>query len=73
MSDGSGDEDTPVSESSGEAPAPPPDRAQCTPCGGTGKLQSTLGGEAHEVKCPWCGGTGAFVPGRDAQAEGPAE
>jgi DnaJ-class molecular chaperone len=42
-------------------------RATCTPCRGTGALISNLGGEAHTVKCPWCDGTGKFVPGRDAQ------
>jgi hypothetical protein len=44
------------------------DRTVCTPCRGTGKLTSGLGGEPHEVTCPWCGGSGVFVPGRDAQA-----
>jgi hypothetical protein len=29
---------------------------------------SNLGGDPHEVTCPWCDGTGVFVPGRDAQA-----
>ncbi len=47
-------------------------RAECTPCRGTGKLQSGLGGEPHTVTCPWCGGDGRFHPGRDAQDE-PAE
>ncbi len=61
--------------STGSAGAGPgaSDRGQCTPCRGTGKLISTLGGSAHEVTCPWCGGTGSFAPGRDAQASGPAE
>jgi DnaJ-class molecular chaperone len=44
------------------------DRGQCTPCRGTGKVISSLGGDPHEVTCPWCDGTGVFVPGRDAQA-----
>ena len=48
------------------------DRGTCTPCHGTGKVISALGGEQHEVTCPWCGGTGRFQPGRDAQ-ESPAE
>lgn len=48
------------------------DRGTCTPCHGTGKVISALGGEQHEVTCPWCGGTGRFLPGRDAQ-ESPAE
>ena len=47
-------------------------RAMCTPCRGTGKLVSGLGGQPHEVTCPWCGGTGEFQPGRDAQ-QAPAE
>jgi hypothetical protein len=28
---------------------------------------SMLGGERHEVTCPWCHGTGRFQPGADAQ------
>ena len=48
------------------------DRSVCTPCRGTGRLQSNLGGQPHEVTCPWCGGSGRFEPGRDAQ-EHPAE
>jgi DnaJ-class molecular chaperone len=43
------------------------DRSVCSPCRGTGRLQSNLGGAPHEVQCPWCGGTGRFQPGRDAQ------
>jgi DnaJ-class molecular chaperone len=48
------------------------DRSTCTPCRGSGHLISNLGGEQHEVVCPWCGGTGRFQPGRDAQ-QSPAE
>lgn len=47
-------------------------RAVCTPCRGTGKLQSGLGGSLHTVTCPWCGGSGRFEAGRDAQ-QTPAE
>jgi DnaJ-class molecular chaperone len=47
-------------------------RTTCTPCRGTGKLISGLGGTPHEVTCPWCGGTGEFQGGRDAQSA-PAE
>lgn len=47
-------------------------RAVCTPCRGTGKLQSGLGGDPHTVTCPWCKGSGQFQPGRDAQ-QSPAE
>jgi DnaJ-class molecular chaperone len=51
---------------------PDDDRRTCTACRGTGKLISGLGGAPHEVSCPWCGGTGEFQPGRDAQ-QSPAE
>jgi DnaJ-class molecular chaperone len=57
----------PVSTSS-ERPGSGDDRSVCTPCRGTGKLISGFGGTPHEVTCPWCGGTGAFQPGSDAQA-----
>lgn len=43
------------------------DRSTCSPCRGTGKVISGLGGTPHEITCPWCGGTGRFQPGRDAQ------
>jgi len=48
------------------------DRTVCTPCRGTGRLLSNLGGTQHQVTCPWCGGTGRFEAGRDAQ-QFPAE
>jgi DnaJ-class molecular chaperone len=51
---------------------PNPGRTTCTPCRGTGRVISTLGGEPHSVTCPWCGGSGQFIPGRDAQ-NSPAE
>jgi hypothetical protein len=44
----------------------------CNPCHGTGHLISGLGGEPHQVTCPWCRGTGQRIPGIDAQ-EHPAE
>ena len=44
----------------------------CSPCRGTGRLTSGLGGTPHEVVCPWCDGTGRRIPGRNAQ-EHPAE
>jgi DnaJ-class molecular chaperone len=55
-----------------DAEKPTEERSVCTACRGTGKVTSGLGGTPHEVTCPWCGGTGEFRPGRDAQA-GPAE
>ena len=47
------------------------DRAQCRPCRGTGQVVSGLGGAPSVVPCPWCGGSGRFAPGRDAQAAAP--
>jgi DnaJ-class molecular chaperone len=47
-------------------------RRECTPCRGTGRVVSNLGGTSHQVTCPWCGGSGQFRPARDAQLE-PAE
>jgi hypothetical protein len=44
----------------------------CRPCRGTGRLISGLGGEPHEVVCPWCRGTGVRIPGLNPQ-ESPAE
>ncbi len=40
----------------------------CSPCRGEGKLISGAGGSSHEVPCPWCDGSGATLPGHDAQA-----
>ncbi len=40
----------------------------CMPCDGRGKVISNLGGEATEVPCPWCEGTGRRLQGIDAQA-----
>ncbi len=51
---------------------PTDDRTTCTACRGTGKVISGLGGTPHEVTCPWCGGSGQFESGRDAQ-QAPAE
>jgi hypothetical protein len=51
---------------------PEHDPNQCTACRGTGALLSGKGGTPHEVRCPWCEGTGTRIPGIDAQAH-PAE
>jgi DnaJ-class molecular chaperone len=40
----------------------------CSPCRGTGKLNSNSGGEPHSVDCPWCEGSGVLIPEHDAQA-----
>jgi DnaJ-class molecular chaperone len=50
------------------APAEPHDPQRCTPCRGTGKVISNLGGTPQTVTCPWCGGTGVFDAQHDAQA-----
>jgi DnaJ-class molecular chaperone len=47
-----------------DAPAEP---QPCSPCRGTGKVLSNLGGSPAEVDCPWCEGTGTFIPDHDAQ------
>jgi DnaJ-class molecular chaperone len=44
-------------------------RNRCTPCRGTGQVISTLGGSPHTVTCPWCEGTGSYMPGHDAQQD----
>lgn len=42
----------------------------CPPCGGTGTVLSKLGGEEQTVRCPWCEGSGDFLPGHDAIVAG---
>jgi DnaJ-class molecular chaperone len=44
------------------------DPKRCTPCRGTGKVISTLGGTPEPVTCPWCEGTGLYQRDHDAQA-----
>ena len=44
------------------------DPGECRACRGTGKVISALGGEPREVDCPWCEGSGRFIPEHDAQA-----
>jgi DnaJ-class molecular chaperone len=50
------------------APAEPHDPQRCTPCRGTGKLISNLGGTPQTVPCPWCEGSGLYDAQHDAQA-----
>jgi hypothetical protein len=40
---------------------------ECMPCAGRGIVISQLGGDPHNVSCPWCGGTGERQEGVDAQ------
>jgi DnaJ-class molecular chaperone len=44
------------------------DPRPCAPCRGTGRVISNLGGSPNKVPCPWCEGTGVFIPDHDAQA-----
>jgi len=46
----------------------PYDPERCTPCRGTGRVISSLGGTPQPVTCPWCEGSGRRIPGHDAQA-----
>jgi DnaJ-class molecular chaperone len=46
----------------------PTEPTPCPPCRGTGRVISNLGGEPHEQECPWCEGSGTFLPGHHAQA-----
>jgi DnaJ-class molecular chaperone len=58
-----------MADEANDAAEPP----ECQPCRGGGRVTSSLGGTPHEVTCPWCGGSGRFQPGRDAQENAPAE
>jgi hypothetical protein len=53
-----------VSEHTTEPAAPEP----CSACRGTGVVISGLGGEPHELACPWCDGGGVMLREHDAQA-----
>jgi DnaJ-class molecular chaperone len=44
------------------------DPERCHACRGTGRVISGKGGTPHDVPCPWCDGSGRFIPGHDAQA-----
>jgi DnaJ-class molecular chaperone len=44
------------------------DPGRYTACRGTGRVVSNKGDKPHEVTCPWCEGTGRFIPDHDAQA-----
>jgi DnaJ-class molecular chaperone len=44
------------------------DPGRCHACRGTGQVISGFGGAPHQVTCPWCEGTGRFIPEHDAQA-----
>ncbi len=46
--------------------------SECLACSGTGTVISGLGGENHPVTCPWCEGSGTFIPEHDAQEAGAA-
>jgi DnaJ-class molecular chaperone len=44
------------------------EQRECSACRGTGQVISNLGGSPSQVACPWCDGTGRFIPDHDAQA-----
>jgi DnaJ-class molecular chaperone len=46
----------------------PAEPLPCSACRGTGQVISNLGGSPSTVTCPWCEGTGRFIPDHDAQA-----
>jgi DnaJ-class molecular chaperone len=54
----------PVTEVSAEPTAPTP----CSACRGSGVVTSNLGGEPHQLPCPWCDGGGVTLREHDAQA-----
>ena len=39
----------------------------CSPCRGTGEVVLNVGEETKTEPCPWCEGSGRFIPGHDAQ------
>lgn len=45
------------------------DDRECSACRATGRVISNLGGTPSQIECPWCDGTGRFIPGHDAQAK----
>jgi DnaJ-class molecular chaperone len=51
-----------------EQAAEPTEPQTCSACRGTGTVFSNLGGERHELACPWCEGGGVVLPSHDAQA-----
>jgi DnaJ-class molecular chaperone len=57
-----------MADQSAQPPAESAEPRPCSPCRGTGRVISNLGGSPNEVACPWCEGTGTFIPGHDAQA-----
>jgi DnaJ-class molecular chaperone len=63
-----------ATDTSDDASAQP---VPCSPCRGTGKVISNLGGTPSTIECAWCEGTGTYTPGHDAQArrrgDSPAE
>jgi DnaJ-class molecular chaperone len=57
-----------MADASASDDAAPAEPRECTACRGTGQVISNLGGSPQQVPCPWCEGTGRFIPGHDAQA-----
>jgi DnaJ-class molecular chaperone len=53
-----------VTAEAAEPDAPEP----CAACRGSGVVISNLGGEPHQLSCPWCDGGGVTLREHDAQA-----
>ena len=53
-----------MSEEAAEPSAP----ESCSACRGSGSVISNLGGEPHELTCPWCDGGGVVLADHDALA-----
>ncbi|MDO8210827.1 hypothetical protein [Conexibacter sp. CPCC 206217] len=43
---------------------------QCRACRGSGRVISGLGGTPNEITCPWCEGSGTYIPEHNAQEAG---
>ncbi|HEX4035306.1 MAG TPA: hypothetical protein VHX66_12765 [Solirubrobacteraceae bacterium] len=56
-----------------EEATPPAEPQPCSACRGVGTVVSNLGGEPHELPCPWCDGRGLYLRDHDAQAHWRAE
>ena len=52
------------SVSAEETPAEP---IPCPPCSGNGTVISNLGGSPNTIECPWCEGSGVWLPEHNAQ------
>jgi hypothetical protein len=61
------DADDPAAPESADAAAGRP----CAPCRGTGRVLAQVSGALEPSVCPWCEGSGRFLPDHDAQLATP--